>query len=205
MALKGGRGTSLLPVLVALVIFSAEVRAAPASQVIEQFSAALLKVMQEAETLGYAGRYDALAPAVTSSFALPFMAQVAAGRYWKNLSEAQQGRLVDAFTQMTIATYAARFNDYSGQLFEIVGEEPARRDTTLVKTRLVKGDGEAIAINYLLRRKDETWEIVDIYLKGRISELALRRAEYVSVLRREGFDGLLSVLQQKLAGLEEKP
>lgn len=205
MALRGVHLAHLLTVLAGLAVFSADARAAPASQVIERFNAALLKVMQEAETLRYAGRYEALAPAVTSTFALPFMARVAAGRYWKNLSAAQRDRLVDAFTRLTIATYAARFNGYSGQRFEIVGEGPAPRDTTLVKTRIVKSDGDPVPINYLLRPKGEGWEVVDIHLKGRISELAIRRSEYSAILGREGFDGLLAALERKIAALKEEP
>src|SRR3546814_15379401 len=43
---------------------------ASARDVIERFSATLLKVMQEADTPGYSGRYELLAPAVRARFAL---------------------------------------------------------------------------------------------------------------------------------------
>ena len=35
------------------------------------------------------------------------------------------------------------------------------------------------------------WRIVDIYLNGTVSELALRRSEYSALIQREGFEALL--------------
>src|SRR3546814_5674506 len=74
----------------------------------------------------------------------------------------------------------------------------------LVRTRLIKSDGEAVALNYLMRPGDEGWQIVDIFLKGSISELATRRSEYSSVLRREGYDKLIAMLSQKIAHLDNQ-
>src|SRR3546814_15247541 len=51
---------------------------ASARDVIERFNDTLLKVMQEADTLGYSGRYEILVPAVRASFDLGLMAQYAA-------------------------------------------------------------------------------------------------------------------------------
>lgn len=170
-----------------------------ARDVIEQFNDTLLKIMREADSLGFSGRYEVLAPAVRSSFDLDFMAQYSAGRHWKELSETQQKELADAFARLTIATYADRFNGYSGERFETVGVDPQRQDMRLVRTHLIKSDGEAIALNYLMRLTEQGWRIVDIFLKGNVSELATRRAEYSSVLRREGYDKLIAMLNQKIA------
>src|SRR3546814_11925509 len=129
-----------LPIFFAIVgiiaAFSAGgAQPASARDVIERFNDTLLKVMQEADTLGYSGRYEILAPAVRSSFDLGFMAQYAAGRHWKELSEAQQEVLSDAFARPTIATYAERFTGYSGDRFEILGVDPHRQDMAFVRTR----------------------------------------------------------------------
>jgi len=45
--------------------------------------------------------------------------------------------------------------------------------------------------------------IVDIYLNDTISELALRRSEYRSTLKRQGFDVLVSALGRKIANLQK--
>src|SRR3546814_16236705 len=100
---------------------------ASARDVIERFNDTLLKVMQEADTLGYSGRYEILAPAVRSSFDLGLMAQYAAGRHWKELSEAQQEGLTAGFARLTNAPYADRFKGYSGERLETPGKPEQRR------------------------------------------------------------------------------
>jgi phospholipid transport system substrate-binding protein len=42
------------------------------------------------------------------------------------------------------------------------------------------------------------WEIINIIVDG-ISDLALKKAQYTSVIDREGFDKLVAKLNQKVA------
>lgn len=176
----------------------------PPSQVIQRFQAALIGTMKQAATLGFNGRFEALAPAVRESFDLFAMTKVSAGRYWKKLSAEQRNKLVATFSDLTIATYADRFDGYSGQVFETLGEEPFLKNMRIVKTRIVKAGGKPVALNYVLRPVSGTWRIIDIHLRGSISQLAVRRAEFTSVLRRKGFASLISGLKEKIARLRNE-
>jgi phospholipid transport system substrate-binding protein len=69
----------------------------------------------------------------------------------------------------------------------------------IVDTRLVQSNGEAVVLNYLLRENGGAWRILDVYLSGSISELAVRRSEFGAVLKREGSDGLIRTLEQRIA------
>ena len=103
---------------------------------------------------------------------------------------------------MSIATYAARFDGYSGERFEIVSEEKSVRDTILVKTRLIKSDGGPVALNYLTRaRGGEDWRIIDVFLDARFSELARLRADYTAVIKRQGFVELIDLIEAKIAAM----
>ncbi len=181
--------------------------AAPASAqdgptaVVQQLNDALLGVMQEADTLGFAGRYDKLEPVLGEVFAFPTMARVAAGSHWRGLSADQRERLADAFARFSIATYANRFDGFSGERFEIGSEEEAARGSTIVESRIVTGSGERVALNYLLRQNAGSWRIFDVYLDGSISELATRRSEYTSILDNQGFEGLITRLEGRIADL----
>jgi phospholipid transport system substrate-binding protein len=73
-----------------------------------------------------------------------------------------------------------------------------------VRTRLRKADGETVRLDYLLRQFDSQWLIIDVLAKGSYSELATRRSEYISVLKREGFEGLIAKLDRKVAELMQK-
>ncbi|HET6520468.1 MAG TPA: ABC transporter substrate-binding protein [Geminicoccaceae bacterium] len=169
---------------------------------VEELTALLLDVMRNAEALGFGGRYDRLAPVLTRVFNFPVMARIAVGGHWGGLSPEQREQLVDAFTRMSVATYADRFDGYSGESFEILGEGPGPRDTVLVQTTIVRPGEEDVPINYMMREDDGAWRIVDVFLEGRYSELAMRRSEYGSVIERQGFDRLVRALEEQVARME---
>jgi len=166
---------------------------------IEQFHGTLLGVMKDAKRLGYKGRLAALTPEVTRAFHLPVMTRIVAGRYWKKFSKSQKQALVDAFSLMTIATYAHRFDGYGGEKFRVVKIEEVRKKAVMIKTELVKSDGAAVKLDYLFKLYKNGWRVIDIYLDGAFSELATRRSEYSSVLGRKGLDALISQIHQKVA------
>jgi phospholipid transport system substrate-binding protein len=157
--------------------------------------------MRQSKKLGYDGRYHELEPAIARAFHLPTMARVVAGRHWSEFTPDQQSTLVEAFSKMTTATYASRFNGYSGEKF-VTGEEVSvQENSRIVKSQIVKSDGEPVAINYLVRRFEDGWRVVDIFLQGTYSEVATRRSEYTSVIERQGLDGLVRTIDGKVAQL----
>ncbi|HUH83937.1 MAG TPA: ABC transporter substrate-binding protein [Stellaceae bacterium] len=162
----------------------------------------LLATMKEGKALGFKGRYDKLAPAVRRAYDLPQMTRIAVGPAWTNLPAEQQQQLVDAFSAFSIATYANQFDDYSGERFEVDHKPtPANNGDMIVDTKLVPKDGDAVTLNYLMRKGENGWQIVDVYLSGTISQLASRRAEFSAVMRRSGAAGLIDVLRKKAAQL----
>ncbi len=177
-------------------------QATPAD-IVERLHTALIGVMQQADALGFEGRYEVLAPTVSASYNLSLMARVTIGRHWNRLNEDEQARFIDAFTRMTMVNYASRFDDYSGERFEFVARDQTGR-TVRIKTRLVKVDGEPIRLDYILRRYDGEWRIIDVLAKGSYSELATRRSEYTSIVKRQGFPALMSKLDKKITELAEK-
>jgi phospholipid transport system substrate-binding protein len=174
-----------------------------AAPVIDKFHATLLDVMKEAKTLGYDGRYERLFPVIRELFDLPFMAEKSVGRHWKSAGEKNQKALVSTFSRFTAANFAGRFDGYSGQSFRTLGVEPATYGTVLVHTRLDEPNDEGVALDYRLRMVDGQWRIIDIYLNGTVSELALRRSEYSALIQREGFEALLAKLDERINDLKE--
>ena len=171
---------------------------APAAGVVERLHAALLDAMQRADELGYAGRRELLEPVLAASFDFAFMSRLALGSEWRRLDDVQRQRWIATFQELSLATYAARFDGFSGESFATDATEPAARDTTLVKTRLVRADDEPVHLNYRLRQDGDGWRIIDIYLNGTVSEVALRRSEYAAVLERSGFEALVAELETKI-------
>jgi phospholipid transport system substrate-binding protein len=170
-------------------------------QVIERLHASLIETMQSADELGYQGRYQQLEPVLEQSYDFPFMIRIALGPTWRELDEPQQAELTELFTDMSVANYAARFDGYDGERFEILGEEPGPRGAVLVRSRIVPADEEPIELNYLMKEFEGGWRIIDVLLDARYSELARQRAEFAAVLRNGGVPDLVATLERKIAEL----
>lgn len=206
MGQQNGR-TLISALIVALIPFSATApqAGAPAQEpreVIEAFHTTLLDVMKRADTLGYEGRREQLEAALDRIYNLRLMIHWLVGKAaWSELDEPGQARLLSAFKDMTLATYASRFDGYSGQRFQTIEEREGLRNDFLVRTELVDTDGESISLDYLVRQDEGEWKVIDVFFK-RISEMATRKSEYTSVIRRNGIDGLIQLLEAKVQEIE---
>jgi phospholipid transport system substrate-binding protein len=176
---------------------AAEVRAP-----VERLYGGLSDVMKRSGSLDFAGRYQSLEPIVGESFDLPFMAELILGRPFKALAPEQQATWIETFARLTTSTYADRFDSDSGVRFEIDRVEPGAQGTSLVRTRLLRTDGDPVKLDYRMRKAASGWRISDVFLSGTVSELALRRSEYGALMRREGFDALLAAVRKKIAAAE---
>ena len=126
------------------------------------------------------------------------MARITSGAVWKKADKTQKDSLAAAFTRLSVATYASRFDGYSGQAFEIIGDRPGPPATHLVDTRILSPGESPIPLTYVMKQVDGRWGIVDVLLDTKISELAVRRSEYRSVIKKDGVDGLIAVLDAKV-------
>jgi phospholipid transport system substrate-binding protein len=178
------------------LLCSAEATGASALDTVQSFYDTLLATMRRGNELGQSGRFIQLQPVVHSIFDLPFMARMAIGSGWATVSSAQQQQLIEAFERYIAAIYADRFDTYSGEQLQVLGEQ--RSDAgTVVMTRIVDSNGEPENVNYLMRSRGSMWQIADVFLNGTISELAIRRSEFAAIRRRQGVDGLIAELNRK--------
>ncbi len=111
---------------------------------ISTFYDVLLSTMREGRTLGFKGRADRLAPAIRRSFDLPLMTRLMVGPQWTSLAPAVQQHLIAAFSDFSIATYANRFDDYSGERFQVDPNPSPANGGVIVHTKLIKSDGEPV-------------------------------------------------------------
>ncbi|MFA6280275.1 MAG: ABC transporter substrate-binding protein [Bdellovibrionales bacterium] len=184
--------------LITFLMASSAQAETPAAAIVQKFYDTLQATMQEGQELGFEGRYKKLEPAVTSAFNLPLMARYAVASNWAKANDEDKQKLVSAFSAFSVATYASRFTKFDGEVFKVGDEKPAAGGGIMVETTLTPKGSDPVILNYLLR-PDETGalRIVDVYLDASISELATRRAEFTSVIKREGMPTLLRSLDEK--------
>jgi phospholipid transport system substrate-binding protein len=157
---------------------------------------ALLNTMKNGRALGQSGRFTQLAPVIRHSFDTASMARLSVGPSWSGLTDAQRQQMTESYGRYISAIYADRFDGYAGQKFEVIGEQPAPAGV-MVKSQIIKANGEPVKVDYLMRRSGDSWLISDIYVDGAISEVAMRRSEFAAILKSEGIDGLIMALNRK--------
>jgi phospholipid transport system substrate-binding protein len=72
----------------------------------------------------------------------------------------------------------------------------------LVKSRIVKSDGEPVTLNYMVHDNEVGWQIRDVYETGTISQLATQRSDFTQILRTSGIDGLIAAPNKKAEDLQ---
>jgi phospholipid transport system substrate-binding protein len=168
-------------------------------QVIHLLLSSLLHAMREGEQLGYEGRFKLLEPVISQSHDSELIIKTILGAtYWSQLDKEQKSLIVDTFRQLSIATYAGRFNQYEGEQFEIIEQRTLPHEQTLVRSQLTKSDGGIVNFDYVLHQTEGQWRIVNILFDG-VSDLAIKRGEYRAIMQRDGFQALIELLKEKIA------
>jgi len=184
-------------IFVTWLVLCAPAESSQPSQVVEQLQHSLLSVMKQGDQLDYEHRYQLLEPIVIKSHDLPFIAKVTVGKYWRTFDDEQKASFVDTLSRLSIAMYADRFDGYGGETFSFVAQKELPRGKMLVETILTKSDGENVQFNYLLRHNKNEWRIINIIVDG-VSDLAVRRAEYTSILQSDGFSPLTAKIEDQI-------
>src|SRR4029077_20347090 len=136
-----------------------------------------------------------LEPVIRRTFDIPSMARLSVGSSWASLTEGQRQQVTESFRRYISAIYADRFDSYAGQKLQVTSEQPAAAGV-MVRSQILKANGEPVNVDYMMRRNGDSWLISDIYLDGAISEVAPRRSEFATILKSQGIDGLIAALNR---------
>lgn len=131
-------------------------------------------------------------------FDVPLVARIVLGRYWRAATPEQQEEYTSLFHRYIVGTYSARLNAYSGQTFEVTGEQRLNEDEVLVKSVIKDPGGPDLEVDWrVLMRNDEN-RIVDVVVEG-VSMAITHRSEFAAVISRTGnVETLLEKLRSQI-------
>ena len=148
-----------------------------------------------------------------SHFDFQEMAKSTIGYHWKTLTPAQQSEFVPLFTTFIEDAYLSRIESYSvekvnqqiqSSMIQFVKETSNGPDYAEVySTVVLKDRKDPIAVNYLMRNNAGEWKIYDITIDA-ISVIANYRNQFNRVLNNDGYDKLVSIIRQKIQGLQQQ-
>lgn len=125
---------------------------------------------------------------------------VLGGRYWRGASDEQRARYMSLFEQLMVATYAHRFQDYSGEKLEVSGVRMIDESQALVQTTLKRPNTDKpLRVDWRVRGTADKLGVIDIMVEG-LSMAQTQRSEFTSVLRANGGDvgALMANLESRL-------
>ena len=174
---------------------------AQARDVVVGVQAHLVELAKAGSDLGFDERRSELMEVGRDHFDLPLMAQLSYGRGWPGLTAPQRRLFIDTFTVFRCSALAKLNSRFRGQVYRYKGYEKISDDRVLIRTGLrYPNRALEIVIDYQLIRTQGRWKIVDRYSPSSVSEIAMRRSEYRTVLEKEGFAGLIQDMERRIQG-----
>jgi phospholipid transport system substrate-binding protein len=160
---------------------------------IQTFYDGLLATMKQGPTLGFSGRADKLAPLIHDTFSLDFMIRLIVGQKWGALATPDKDMVIDAFSEWVVANYASQFTSFNGEKFVTGDVTDGGKGTSVVHTQIVPNGDKPVDLGYRMMNG----KVIDVYLEGSVSQLALWRSQFASVIDKDGIAGLIDRLKSQ--------
>jgi phospholipid transport system substrate-binding protein len=135
---------------------------------------------------------------------VPSIGQFVAGRAWTKATEPQKLAYLKVFEEVTILTWALRFEQYSGEKLSI---ERVREDgkAVMLESLIVRPGKDSIRVDWRIEKGKNGYKILDIVAEGTSLAIA-QRADYTAVIQQSNgeFDGLIRALRDKQKKLRQQ-
>lgn len=168
---------------------------------IDALNKALLAAMRAGKSTPFPQRFALLAPAVDAAFDLRAVLAASVGPRFAALPPAQQSALLDVFRKFTVASYAANFDSFSGDRIELTPDQRPVGPDLIVGTRITPASGAPVSIDYQMRRTPQGWRAIDVLLDGSISQNAVKRSDFRSLVSTGSAQPLIDSLRRKVSDL----
>lgn len=191
---------ALLPLALLLATPAAQAAAAPDEMLRESVDRVQALIRDNADTYraDTAAFYAMIDTEIVPLFDLPYVTRLVLARHARGSSPEQRRRFAIALKNTLVRTYADAMLEYN----DSVRTEwaPLRMaegaESVTVQSRLLREDGPAIPVGFVMRNTDGDWKIYDISVEG-ISLITNFRAQYNQEIRANGLDALLDKMESR--------
>lgn len=127
------------------------------------------------------------------------MAQLAAGRVWRQADAQQQAKLTEEFQHLLVRTYTQSLAS-SQHAKASVAVQPARVEAgsseAVVRTTVSEAGRKPIAVDYRMEKGAAGWKVIDVVVEN-ISLVTNYRDWFVTQSQNGGVDGVIKALAEK--------
>ena len=133
---------------------------------------------------------------LTQNFDMKTIGKFALGRFWREASEAQQAQYLKLYQDMIVNVYSARFENYSGQKFNVVDHRVDDASGDVIVNSTITGKGSPVNVSWRVRPKGGAYKIIDVMVEG-VSMAVTQRNDFAGVIQKGGnnVEALLTYLR----------
>jgi phospholipid transport system substrate-binding protein len=129
------------------------------------------------------------------NFDIEYAARLVLGQTWRTATPEQRKRFVDAFYHSLLRNYGTALADFTADRFVILPYKGDPGDTmATVRTEVKRSSGQAVPVNFSLRKTDGVWKAWDVVIEG-ISYVKSFRTDFGSEIQQKGLDEVINRLE----------
>ena len=182
-------------------------RAAPSAEaaqsLIQQVSTQVLTILSD-QGLSNRQKFDDLVGLLSQPIDLDLVARLILGRHWRTANDAQREAYLELFREYALANLASKLHLYQGQSFEVTDAKVVSKQDAVVTSRILNPGEAPLQVDWRLRARDDgRLVVIDLIVAG-VSLIVTLRSEFSAVIERQGFDGLLAELRQRIIQTREQ-
>lgn len=173
--------------------------ALPEPQVqVEAMVESVLSVMRNAD-LSVDDKKSQISGRVQAFLNVESMSRRTLGKYWEGASVEQRQHFSHLFVKVLENTYLSRIEDYSDGAVQYL-KQRVKGDKAIIDTVIMAKELE-IPVQYKMIFADGSWQVFDLVIEG-VSLVRNYRSSYGEIIRREGYDGLFALMEEKVGAAQ---
>lgn len=147
------------------------------------------------------GRNKEFARIFSENIASEYVGNFVLGPTARQINDDQRKSFYKLFSDYSVKIYVSRLDDFAGAKLAVNKSDVNGKDTIVSTLVTVKGAGgqkeQLYHVDWRVREFDGNWRVTDLVVEG-VSMTQTMRDEFQSIINRNGFQGLVDLLKQKL-------
>ncbi|OEU55766.1 MAG: hypothetical protein BA862_14375 [Desulfobulbaceae bacterium S3730MH12] len=139
-------------------------------------------------------RRQKIMDSIETGFNFREMSKRVLGKTWRTITEQQRDYFTQLMTKLLENVYIGKLEGYSGQTTEFKAEKIKGNRAQV--TTIVENRGVDLPVHYIMKESDGHWMVYDINIEG-VSLVRNYQEQFKSILRKEKYEGLVKVLEDK--------
>ena len=168
---------------------------AGARKAVESIVAEALGVLRDRE-LSDDQKREGIERLADESFDFDRISKLVLARNWRKLSAEQRIAFIAEFRRHLSIIYGRRLNRFTKEEVLIGDSQDHPNGDVTIKTKIIGGQADGIALDYRMRARDGNWYAIDLIIEG-ISMISNFRSQVQEIVSTKGADGLIDALREK--------